>query len=84
MIFGRLAALSSSPSPSRAARRPCRLPAPAGGPQRRRGGSESATVDACTLLEPAEVEGLIGANDGGKGTPGAASSARGRPPTSSR
>lgn len=40
-------------------------PAPAGGSS---GGTESATVDACTLLKPAEVEGLIGANDGGKGT----------------
>ena len=34
---------------------------------------EGATVDACSLLTPAEVQGLIGANDGGKGSPGAAS-----------
>ena len=33
----------------------------------------SAAVDACTLLKPEEVQGLIGANDGGKGTPGEAS-----------
>ena len=32
---------------------------------------EGATVDACSLLTPAEVQGLIGANDGGKGAPGA-------------
>ena len=34
---------------------------------------EGAPVDACKLLEPAEVQELIGANDGGKGHPGAAS-----------
>jgi hypothetical protein len=34
---------------------------------------EGAPVDACKLLEPAEVQQLIGANDGGKGHPGAAS-----------
>jgi len=32
-----------------------------------------APVDACKLLEPAEVQQLIGANDGGKGHPGEAS-----------
>jgi hypothetical protein len=32
---------------------------------------EGAPVDACKLLEPAEVQQLIGANDGGKGHPGA-------------
>jgi hypothetical protein len=31
---------------------------------------EGASIDACTLLKPDEVQGLIGANDGGKGTPG--------------
>ena len=40
---------------------------------RRRSGGEGAPVDACKLLEPAEVQDLIGANDGGKGSPGAAS-----------
>jgi hypothetical protein len=35
--------------------------------------SEHAPVDACKLLEPAEVQQLIGANDGGKGHPGVAS-----------
>jgi hypothetical protein len=42
-------------------------PAAAGG-----GGTGSGTggdtVDACALLKPAEVQSLIGANDGGKGT----------------
>ena len=42
-----------------------------------------APVDACKLLEPAEVQRLIGANDGGKGTRARPASARGRPPTSS-
>src|SRR4249919_787755 len=34
------------------------------------GSADAATgdVDACTLLKPDEVEGLIGANDGGKGS----------------
>jgi len=36
------------------------------------GGAESAApVNACMLLKPEEVQGLIGANDGGKGAPGA-------------
>jgi Protein of unknown function (DUF3558) len=29
---------------------------------------DAATVDACSLLKPEEVQALIGANDGGKGT----------------
>jgi hypothetical protein len=29
---------------------------------------EAAAVDACSLLKPDEVQALIGANDGGKGT----------------
>jgi hypothetical protein len=35
------------------------------------GGGIDAPVNACTLLKPDEVQGLIGANDGGKGAPGA-------------
>ena len=54
--------VSGSPAPEGAA------PAAAGS-----AGGASATVDACTLLKPAEVQDLIGANDGGKGTPGEAS-----------
>jgi hypothetical protein len=53
---------SGSPAPEGAA------PAAAAG-----SGGENATVDACTLLKPEEVQDLIGANDGGKGRPGAAS-----------
>jgi hypothetical protein len=34
------------------------------------GAEEAAPVNACTLLKPEEVQGLIGANDGGKGAPG--------------
>jgi hypothetical protein len=48
-------------------------PAPEGAPAAAGSGGESATVDACTLLKPEEVQDLIGANDGGKGTPGEAS-----------
>ena len=76
MIIGRIAALcvvavavvgcsttvTGSPAPEGAA------PAAAAG-----SGGEGAPVDACKLLEPAEVQDLIGANDGGKGSPGAAS-----------
>jgi hypothetical protein len=76
MIIGRIAALcvvavavvgcsttvTGSPAPEGA------VPAGAAG-----GGGEDAPVDACKLLEPAEVQDLIGANDGGKGSPGAAS-----------
>ena len=43
-------------------------PAPAGAAAA--GGGGAAPVDACTLLKPDEVQGLIGANDGGKGAPG--------------
>lgn len=50
--------VAGSPAPEGAA------PAAAGS------GGESATVDACTLLKPEEVQELIGANDGGTGTPG--------------
>jgi hypothetical protein len=53
--------VTGSPAPEGAA------PAAAGS------GGEGATVDACTLLEPEEVQELIGENDGGKGTPGEAS-----------
>src|SRR5262245_34249901 len=31
----------------------------------------AAPVNACSLLKPEEVRGLIGGNDGGKGAPGA-------------
>jgi hypothetical protein len=53
--------VAGSPAPEGAA------PAAAGS------GGGGATVDACTLLKPEEVQELIGANDGGKGTPGEAS-----------
>ncbi len=50
-------------------------PAPAGaapaGAAAAGGDGNDAPVDACKLLKPDEVQGLIGANDGGKGAPGA-------------
>ncbi len=45
-------------------------PAPAGAAAAGGDGND-APVDACKLLKPDEVQGLIGANDGGKGAPGA-------------
>ena len=44
-------------------------PAPVGAAPAAGGGTD-APVNACSLLKPDEVQGLIGANDGGKGAPG--------------
>jgi Protein of unknown function (DUF3558) len=62
-LVGCSTTVTGSPAPEGAA------PAAAGND----GGGAAATIDACTLLEPAEVQQLIGANDGGKGSPGEAS-----------
>ena len=61
-VVGCSTTVTGSPAPEGAA------PAAAAGSD-----SEHAPVDACKLLEPAEVQQLIGANDGGKGHPGVAS-----------
>lgn len=46
-------------------------PAPEGAAPAAAGNSgEGASIDACKLVKPEEVQDLIGANDGGKGTPG--------------
>lgn len=43
-------------------------PAGAAGSSAQANAPTSTDVDACTLLKPEEVQALIGANDGGKGT----------------
>ena len=69
MIVGRLAAvLAVAVVVSSCSTSVSGTPAPAGAAAASGGGA--APVDACTLLKPDEVQGLIGANDGGKGTPG--------------
>jgi len=60
-------------------------PAPKGAAPAAAGSSgEDASIDACTLLKPEEVQGLIGTNDGGKGTPASTARAPERRPSSCR
>jgi hypothetical protein len=60
-VAGCATTVAGSPAPEGAA------PQAASGGE---GGDSAPPVDACTLLKPEEVQGLIGANDGGKGSPG--------------
>jgi hypothetical protein len=70
LIVGRAAALLALAAAVSCSTSVSGTPAPSGAAPAA-GAESAAPVNACTLLRPEEVQVLIGANDGGKGAPGA-------------